>query len=328
MNTIEQRVIGLGMPIIDRIGQVTDLPQDLTKEQLLELTAHISPQDGGVIPNVLSTLAILSDRPDHIHLLACRGNDIEGWEYEKRLPISLQPLQVAFEKPTASLFHLFAHDGQKIWRFYPEAATLVCVPVDLRRELAVNPTYLFLTDINSLRTPNICQQATEALSFMNKENGLFIMNFSGAIGIEVEILSSLLEHLPFPPHIIFGNEEEFININKSRVKHYLSDALVSVRTQGKDGAMIRFREKDIRIAPHFIPEGLIINDVGCGDSFMGAMLSVLFEKELPDWTANDILEAANFAAIVSAQVLMTAKHRLSLEELLQIKERYRKTGKN
>lgn len=113
--------------------------------------------------------------------------------------------------------------------------------------------------------------------------------------------SFLKEAIKLQPFFIKPNEEEIEELVGKQlleekeyieeIKKLIENVEVVVVTLGKKGSYIGFQNQFYKVTPPQVKE---VNDTGCGDAFVGGMVSKLSKEK------RDVLKAARFATAVSA----------------------------
>jgi len=323
MRSCENRLFCLGLALIDRIGEVSESPKEESREHFLNVSREIKPNYGGVVPNVLVAFEAIDAGRSKARLFACVGNDKEGTGYQKELSSRLGKLQVSTAKPTGTHFYLKVPSGDYFWRVFPEAAEDFIFDREQKQEIEYKEGAYFLTDINAYRVQGLPFQISQALKVIEIHKGEFMLNLAGITGLTNQEIKALFASMPVSPQIIFGNKFEFNKIrNVSLDNLIISNALLSVKTLGEKGSIVRFSGEEIFIPPVFVPPKDILNEIGCGDSYMGAFLSQLLRYSSKEWDLEIMEEAAKFSSYVAAETLKTSEPRLGRKRLQRIFEEY------
>ncbi len=317
MNSPENSVVGFGLAIIDKIGFVSQIPLSQEKESLLEVTAGIPEECGGVIPNVLSAFVGTSRVNHNATLLACVGMDEYGDLFERTLPYSIANIQRSQDKPTAMLFDLTDQRGQRLWKLFPDA----CVDTAIRIDTNI-PT-VFMTDLNTYRISHL---AKRLFGFMEQQPNIidFCLNLSGITGMTDMEVAYTIANMGRPPEIIFGNNDEFNRLD-GNATNFFSQSRLRVQTNGEDGSTILFEGTQISI-PTFRVKDTIINTIGCGDSYMGAFLALLLENPQRTWNLPMLTNCGNFASFIAAHTGTIASPRLPQKSLRELRSMWESTN--
>lgn len=312
---IEGKVIGLGAAYVDAKIQSPNLCLPLENAQLPEFLdihqeARLSP--GGSLPNIMTAFARLSNYPN-LRLLACVGNDVRGSFYAENTDGRFGQPQVSTVNPTGVWVGIY-NDGVLVESldFYGAAGDIYVSG----EELHYLRNQVFITDIDACR---VAQSADSVKKVVDKieTKGIFVLSLSGT-----EPQTNVQELLSFTgrnPDVIFGNARELSHITggaeiNQGIQTVFPENKLVVITHGEKGTLIRFDKQSFQVPAMHIPKGMIIDEEGAGDSYMGAMLAVLLQREYRDWNEYSIKNGARMGAFASSLVIQRSERRLTKDD--------------
>lgn len=326
MSRPEISILGMGLPIIDRIGSVQIMPTSREKSELQIVAKDLTPKHGGVIPNILSNYVALSSDTKQIHLLAAVGDDHAGSVYTRRLDQRIQNIEVIRSQETAQLYDLLTPDGNRIWELFLGAAGYVSANPSHYRAVERANSY-FMVDINTIREPTIMNEARKTLEIARANLANTIINLSGIQGIDETRIRKISQILPQSPLAVFGNDEEFDVIDQSVLKNTVNNARLLVHTMGEEGSIMKFDGVTNHIQSVKVPDSEFRSSVGCGDSFMGSFLALCLAEKSDFWSARLLEQCANFGSFIASETAKSYDSRLNSSDLSRLKRIYFKKHK-
>ncbi|PIT95910.1 hypothetical protein COT94_03285 [Candidatus Falkowbacteria bacterium CG10_big_fil_rev_8_21_14_0_10_37_14] len=300
MSHPEVSVLGMGLPIIDRIGKVAMAPTSREKVELHRIARDVGPKDGGVIPNILSNYVALSDDVKQVRLLAGVGEDTAGYGYINRLDRRIQNIDIIRSQETAQLYDLLTTDGSRIWQLFLGAAAFVSAGSKHYRAIQDSNSY-FMIDINTIREPEIMDEANRTLGVVNSNQAHTIVNLSGIQGIDETRIRQIASTFSKPPLAVFGNVEEFAVLEHSALQIIFADTRLQVKTMAEEGSIMTFDGIKRHIPSVRVPDSQFRSSVGCGDSFMGSFLALCLAEKPDFWSAKLLERSANFGSFMASE---------------------------
>jgi|GEM_PF-7128546 len=326
MSHPEVSVLGMGLPIIDRIGKISITPTSREKTELQRVARDVSPKDGGVILNILSNYVALSNYTKQAHLLAAVGGDSAGYGYISRLDRRIKNIDIIRSQETAQLYDLLTPDGSRIWQLFLGAAAFVSAQSKHYMAIQDSNSY-FMIDINTIREPEIMSEADRTLGLVNSNQAHTIVNLSGIQGIDETRIRKIATILSKPPLAVFGNAEEFAVLEHSALQIIFAHARLQVMTMAEEGSIMTFDNIKKHIPSVRVSDSQFRSSVGCGDSFMGSFLALCLEEKPDFWSTRLLERSANFGSFIASETAKTHSSRLSSVTLSGLKEKYIKKNK-
>ncbi len=307
----EGRMIGLGLAYVD--GKIYSSELHLPREahnlpEFLDTYPEASLYPGGSIPNILTSLVMLSGNPN-IKLLSCVGDDPRGKFYSQTLDRHLGQPQVSPKNPTGLWVGVYHSGIVEHMEFFGASIDIVVS----KRELQASRNNVLITDIDTCTIPQTRDQIIQTLEVV-EDDGIFILSLGGAN--KRDHINQSLSSLARPPEIVFGTASELSHITdqsnyEDSIHTVFPTSRLVVITQGEKGAMIRFGGQVFSVPARYLPREIIVDETGAGDCYMGTMLALLSGIRYRDWNTNDVIDAARIASYASSLIIQTAQSRLT-----------------
>lgn len=313
------RFIGVGVALVDHIFTETEHFSPFTSEEAIFFIETHKPdfiRPGTPMPNTFTAISRLSVNRG-LRLFHCVGSDDRGNFFQRETDPRIGLAQVHPTEPTG------------VWvGFYNEKDTLrfsmasygagLKVKVSLD-DLNEESNSIFITDVSSCENEAIHNQTDAILKRLNHDEGVFALSLGGprTPSLDHAKLDSIINSFRYNPQIVFSNADEFRYFARTEnIEASLSDCFTNARlvvvTLGKQGSMIRFENRLIRIPAIIVKNP--IDELGAGDAYMGAMLGQLFNQPYESWNYNLVKHAAHVATFAASQIVSNSAVRLGLEQ--------------
>lgn len=313
------QIVGYGLALMDEKVRSDTLVLPGFDELIPFLDAQKTESCvGGVLPNIFDAYYKTTPRKRFMPLFAKVGNDLRGNHFQQETHF---PLQRSVEKPTGVVAAIVSSTGE-ITGAKGVYAAAEDATIDTR-DLAYSPS-LFVSDIFTLRLPQMFAQADKMFRFMDQNQGIFALNLGGTMTPRdtSEGIRKVLSALPKDPDILIGNEHELRYLTNQDPEevfpHYHPNTRIAVLTQGAKGATIRFEGELIKVPPVPIT---VANEFGAGDAFCGAFLAELGNTPYNQLKRKHITEAGRTASLVGALVAQDSESRLTENAMRQLSKR-------
>lgn len=312
------KVIGLGSACVDGkiISSNLHLPSEGRSLSLfLDRHQEAVLYPGGSISNILTAFVRLSNNPN-VRLLSCVGDDPRGRFYTEHMDRRLGLPRISEKKSTDVWVGIYNH-GLVEDMSYLDASTEFRVS---NQELDLSRDAVFITDIQTCRTVTVLNSIEGILDAIGHQ-GIFVLSLVGSNPTE-----NITSFLPFnnrPPDIVFGNEFELSCLTKKpdaveAIADIFTDAMLIVITQAERGALVRFKGDVLRVPAKFVPTGLLVDEAGAGDSYMGTMLAILSSEKFTSLGKHDVISAATTASYAGALMIQSMHSQLSIGMAKQV----------
>lgn len=321
MKNLETNVLGMGLPIIDRIGIVSSIPNSRSIKDLIKVSKNIEPKDGGVIPNVLANYVALSDEHTRVQLMASVGDDQLGLRYLNKLDPRISNVLIIEGTETAQLFDLLLPDGSELWQLFLNAAAHANANETHYQHIKKPNSYL-LVDINTIREDSLEPEFKKIISAIDGQKNRLIINLSGIQGIDINYINHVASLLTSQPIAIFGNEVEFSILKDSNFMQFIKPEALLVKTLAEKGSLISFNREKLYIPPTIIHQNLFASSIGCGDSYMGAFLAIILTEKPEYWSKRNLQRAGLFASFIGSETAKSPNSRLDTNTLQNLKRSY------
>lgn len=326
------RVLGLGLANVDykvRNKGTLELPHERSllphflDKIIIKAALEHHLCAGGSLVGALNSFASLAERRN-FKLICAIGNDYRGRFYRERTTPKLGTPQINEAEETGLWLALIDEDGSVNGLSFHGAGDSLQID---NRELTEQENGLFMTDITSCKTPAIFDKMETILRKIKESEGQFVLSLGGSRpdGLPKNGLDSLLSSLLIKPDIIFGNEQEFLyasgnlTVNNAIARSF-PDTRLLVITQDKRGSTIRFENHQFSLPTQYVPAGLIVDQTGAGDAFMGVMIAQLYETPYRMWKVQDVQEAGKLGHFAASLAIQTMDSRLNTQSLNRIKK--------
>lgn len=319
------RFIGIGIALVDHIFNESGHISSFTSEETLSFIEAHKPdliRPGAPMPNTFTAISRLS-KNRRLRLFHCVGSDDKGIFFRRETDPKIGLAQVHPTEPTGAWVGFYNEKDRVGFSMasYGAALKVKISPDDLNEE----PNGVFITDISSCENEVIHNQTDAILKRLDHDGGIFILSLGGprTPSLDHAKLDSIINSFRYKPQIVFSNAEEFSyfsrekNIDSSLLDCFPNARLVVV-TLGKQGSIIRFEDKLIRIPPVSIDN--LTDELGAGDTYMGTLLALMLQTKYGSLTEHIVEEAAKIASFASSLVVQSRQSRLTLSMAQQVLE--------
>lgn len=305
------RIIALGAAYVE--GKIQSAKLHLPKDRSL-LTAFLDSHTeadlyaGGSIPNILTSFTRLSGNPN-VRLLSCVGNDTRGNFYRDNMLKALGEPQITQQNPTDIWVGIYNNGLIEGMDFFGAMSDLIVS----KKELQTSKNKVLVTDIDMCKQPRVPDQIKKALDVL-EDSGFFALSLVGSS--PYDNIQQVLSFTKREPDLVFGNARELLFITgetdaDKAIKTVFPSSKLLVITQAERGAKVRFNGEVIAIPVKTIPQELVIDETGAGDTLMGTMLASLLPVSYKDWRESHIINAAKVASYAASLIIQSMHSRLT-----------------
>lgn len=328
----EGRILGLGLASVDYKVERDDFLKLPEERHLLKLfldkeiiggNRKYFVCAGGSVSNIFVAFAELSANLD-FKLFCAIGKDARGEIYRSNTPLRLGEPQVYEKGETGFWIALLDQQGSPEGLSYHGVGDNVEMPTADLRE---SKNGLFITDITSSKSPKNADMLDTVLKSVTQDGGNFALSLGGARpnGITRNNLSSLFSSFLIKPHIIFGNEQEFLYAGGNSdvelgLEELFPDARLLVVTLADKGTLIRFEGEKIFVPAVSVPFHRVVDQVGAGDAYMGAMLASLHKSPYASWNMDQVQDASRVASQAGAAMIQHMQSRLTPDNIGSLRQ--------